>query len=89
MVAAILTDEVHSNSKVSLFAQLHGSLDLLLKKCNLKFEKDYKFVSSSDDKFFKGQQFKVLVKGEEIGSIGVLHPTILGKFGWSHPLVVW
>jgi phenylalanyl-tRNA synthetase beta subunit len=84
-----LTDEVHPNSKVSLFAQLHGSLDLLLKKCNLKFEKDYKFESSKHDEYFKGQQFDLLVKGEQIGSIGVLHPFILSKYSWFNPVVVW
>jgi phenylalanyl-tRNA synthetase beta subunit len=31
----------------------------------------------------------VLVKGETIGSIGAVHPEVLNKLEWNHPVVAW
>jgi len=59
---------------VSLFAEAHGTLDLILRKSHLRFGADYEFRTSQKSHYFKGQQFDVLVKGEVIGEIGTLHP---------------
>ena len=47
-IAALITDEVQEGSKKgSLFSIIHGALDILLKKANLTFSKDYKLIPSS------------------------------------------
>ena len=62
-ISAVLTDEVHKDSKKGIFSILHGSLDIIMKKSNLEFGKDYKLNSSSHKFYFPGQQFDVELKG--------------------------
>jgi phenylalanyl-tRNA synthetase beta subunit len=86
----LVTDEVlEGNKKGSLFSIVHGALDLLLKKSNLEFSKDYRLVPNHSDFYFPGQQFKVEAHGKELASLGVVHPKVLAKFGWTHPTAVW
>lgn len=89
-IAALVTDEVQEGSKKgSLFSIVHGALDILLKKANLVFSKDYKLVPSNSQFYFPGQQFRIEAHGQELGTLGVVHPRVLAKFGWSHPAAVW
>jgi phenylalanyl-tRNA synthetase beta chain len=88
-LAAAITDEVQEGSRKGLFSVVHGALDLVLKKANLIFGKDYRLVPTTSPFFFPGQQFLVEVGGEELGSLGVVHPVVLGKFGWAHPTAMW
>lgn len=89
-IAALITDEVLEGSKKgSLFSVVHGALDVLLKKAHLEFGKDYKLVPETSSFFFPGQQFKIVGRGEELGCLGVVHPQVLSKFGWTHPTAVW
>lgn len=30
-----------------------------------------------------------MAHGQELGSLGVVHPKVLVKFGWNHPTAVW
>ncbi len=85
----MLTNEVKENSNTSLFAEAHGNLELMLKKSHLRFGTDYEFRPSNKNHYFRGQQFDVIVKGETIGEIGTLHPQILMKLDWPHPVVAW
>jgi phenylalanyl-tRNA synthetase beta subunit len=61
----------------------------VLKKANLEFLKDYKLVPSKNEFYFPGQQFSVEIGGEQLGSLGVVHPKVLAKFGWAHPAATW
>jgi phenylalanyl-tRNA synthetase beta chain len=89
-IAALVTDEVQEGSKKgSLFSVVHGAMDTLLKKSNLEFSKDYRLVPTSSPFYFPGQQFRVEARGKELGSLGVVHPKVLNKFGWTHPTAVW
>jgi phenylalanyl-tRNA synthetase beta subunit len=77
------------NKKGSIFSIVHGALDILLKKSNLHFEKDYKLIPSNSTFYFPGQQFIVEVHGKNLGTLGVVHPKVLNNFGWNHPTAVW
>jgi phenylalanyl-tRNA synthetase beta chain len=88
-IAAVYTDEVSSRKNKGIFAIIHGVLDLLMKKCNLSFPKDYSLKKSDNPLFFPGQQFEVLLHGESVGVMGVVHPQVLHNFNWTHPTVMW
>ena len=89
-IAALVTDEVQEGSKKgSLFSIVHGALDILLKKSHLSFGQDYRLVPTDIQFYFPGQQFRIEAGGKELGSLGVVHPRVLGKFGWIHPTAVW
>lgn len=38
-----------------------------------------------DSAFFPGHHAQVIVKGENLGVIGVLHPNVIGQFGLKLP----
>lgn len=40
-IAAVCTDEVSDTRSKGLFSIVHGAMDILLKKCNQHFPKDY------------------------------------------------
>ena len=60
-----------------------------MKKNNLYFGRDYSLVPSHSLLFFPGQQFRILLKGQELGMMGVVHPIVLSNFGWTHPVATW
>lgn len=60
-----------------------------MKKCNLKFAADYSLQKSQNPFYFPGQQFNVLLHDKVIGSLGVVHPSVLVNFNWTHPTVMW
>ena len=88
-LAAAITDEVVEGSKKDIFSEVHGTLDLVLKKCGLEFQKDYRLRLGKSNFFFPGQQFEVLIGEEVLGQVGVVHPKVLKKFGWNHPTAMW
>lgn len=88
-IAAVYTDEVSEQKNKGIFSFVHGSLDNIMKKSNLNFPKDYTLRNSEDPLFFPGQQFEVVLKGEVVGRIGVVHPNVLHNFNWLHPTVMW
>ena len=88
-LAALITDEVTSEKKKGIFSIVHGALDLILKKSNLTFGKDYTLRPSKSELFFPGQQFDIEIHGDHLGSIGVVHPLVLKNFGWVHPTALW
>lgn len=60
------------------FEVIHGALGLLMTKVGATIGKDYTLVEDKDDrKFFNGRGAKVLLAGQSIGCIGVLHPEVL------------
>jgi hypothetical protein len=61
-LAAVITDEVLEGHKKEIFSVIHGSLDLIMKKCNFEFKKDYYLLPGKNPFFFSGQQFEVILK---------------------------
>lgn len=88
-IAAVYTDEVSDNKNKRLFSNIHGALDTLMKKCNLHFPEDYELKETKNPFYFPGQQFEVILKGNSIGSLGVVHPAVIRNFNWMHPTVMW
>jgi len=88
-IAAVYTDEVSDTKKKGIFSIIHGALDILMKKCNLHFPKDYSLKKSDSPFYFPGQQFEIILKGVCVGTLGVVHPSVLHNFSWTHPTVMW
>lgn len=80
---------LEGSKKGSIFSIAHGALDILLKKSNLEFGRDYKLVPLDSAFYFPGQQFRVEAHGKELGTLGVVHPRVLANFGWTHPTAMW
>jgi len=72
----------------SNFEVIHGLLDIIMVKVGADFTKrDYKLVEDNKDpRFFPTRGFSVLLKGKKIGSVGVLHPEVLGNFELKYPV---
>jgi len=81
-IAALVIDTA------SNFEVIHGLLDLLMTKVGADFAKrDYKLVEDNEDvRFFPTRGFSVLLNGIKIGSIGVIHPEVLGHFELKYPV---
>lgn len=85
-IAGLLTDEVTSKKNKGLFSQIHGVVDLLLLKLRIT---DYKLQPIQLGLFFDAQQAAILVGGQQIGVMGILHPEVLDRFVWNHPVAVF
>ena len=72
----------------SNFEVIHGLLDLLMTKVGADFDKrDYKLAEDNDDpRFFPSRGFAVMLKGQKIGNVGVIHPEVLGHFELKYPV---
>lgn len=80
-IAAMVCDQS------SNFEVIHGLLDLLMTKVGSKMLKDYKLVEDAEDtRFFTKRGVSILLKGKKIGSMGVIHPEVLGNFELKYPV---
>lgn len=56
-------------------------------KVGAKMSIDYKLVEDNDDvRFFSRRGVSILLKGKKIGSMGVLHPEVIGNFELKYPV---
>ena len=66
---------------------IHGLLDLLMTKVGAKMTADYKLVEDNEDvRFFTRRGVSILLRGKKIGSMGVLHPEVIGNFELKYPV---
>jgi len=66
---------------------IHGLLDLLMTKVGAKMTADYKLVEDNEDvRFFTRRGVSILLRGKKIGSMGVLHPEVIGNFELKYPI---
>lgn len=50
-------------------------------------KRDYKLVEDNEDvRFFPTRGFSVMLGGNKIGSVGVIHPEVLGNFELTYPV---
>ena len=72
----------------SNFEVIHGLLDLLMTKVGADFAKrDYCLAEDNEDpRFLPTKGFSVMLGGRKIGSIGVVHPEVLGNFELTYPV---
>jgi phenylalanyl-tRNA synthetase beta chain len=80
-IAAMVCDQS------SNFEVIHGLLDLLMTKVGCKMGKDYRLVEDSTDvRYFTRRGVAIMLNGKQIGSMGVLHPEVLGNFELKYPV---
>lgn len=80
-IAAMVCDQS------SNFEVIHGLLDLIMTKVGCVMSKDYKLVEdSSDERYFTKRGVAIMLKGKKVGSMGVLHPEVLGNFELKYPV---
>jgi phenylalanyl-tRNA synthetase beta chain len=65
---------------------IHGLLDILMKKLDLKWKTDYSLVPSEDPTFFPKRQAEIYVKNQKAGIFGMIHPEVLQNFGIGFPV---
>jgi len=72
----------------SNFEVIHGLLDLIMTKVGANFAtRDYCLAEDNEDvRFFPQRGFSVLLGGKKIGSVGVIHPEVLGNFELKYPV---
>ncbi len=80
-IAAMVLDQS------SNFEVIHGLLDLLMTKVGAKMSVDYKLVEDDQDaRYFTRRGVSILLGGKKIGSMGVLHPEVIGNFELKYPV---
>ena len=56
-------------------------------KVGSKMQKDYKLVEDTEDvRFFTRRGVSILLNGQKIGSMGVIHPEVLNNFDLKYPV---
>ena len=73
------------------FEVIHGALCQLMTKIGATLNKDFYLKPHGDDgdaKFFPQRGADVYLSGQNIGSIGVLHPEVLKNFELKNPVSV-
>ncbi|XP_033097809.1 phenylalanine--tRNA ligase beta subunit-like [Anneissia japonica] len=70
------------------FEVIHGLLDRAMQLLEIPFSQTgqgYYIKAIDDPTFFKGRCAEVIVNGEHVGKLGVIHPDVLSKFDLSMP----
>lgn len=72
------------------FEVIHGIMDRIMQILDVSLSNDDKskgyYISSHNDSlFFPGRCAQVILNGQSIGSLGVLHPEIINNFDLLHP----
>eukprot|EP00298_Acanthocystis_sp_HF-20_P014611 c20841_g1_i2.p1 GENE.c20841_g1_i2~~c20841_g1_i2.p1 ORF type:complete len:642 (-),score=298.90 c20841_g1_i2:12-1937(-) len=70
---------VYQDTNTAGFQFVHGMLDRLMVSLAVS-PSEYSLVPSNDPSFFAGQQATIVVRGKEVGQIGVIHPQVLLNF---------
>ncbi|ELT99894.1 hypothetical protein CAPTEDRAFT_158835 [Capitella teleta] len=73
-------------NKSSGFEVIQGLLDRVLQLLQIPFNQSGYFLRATQDaSYFAGQCADIVVRGESIGKIGVLHPEVIQKFDLTMP----
>jgi phenylalanyl-tRNA synthetase beta chain len=65
---------------------IHGLLDIIMKKLAFGYASDYTLVPAEDPTFFPKRQANVFLAGQNVGIFGIVHPEVLENFGISFPV---
>lgn len=68
------------------FEIIQGVLDLIMTKIGAVFGKDYKLEETDDPLYFPKRGAHVVLNGNKIGTIGILHPDVLANFHIKYPV---
>ncbi len=67
----------------SNFTEIRGVVDAVMRERRL----EYNIIGTDDPAFLKGRRAALLVGGDEIGTLGEIHPDVLTNFGLQQPTV--
>jgi phenylalanyl-tRNA synthetase beta chain len=76
-MAALISDQSVNYSSIA------SCVDVLMKNLGIK----YKLKEAKDSSFIEGRCATIVVKKEEIGIVGEIHPKVLGNWGIGFPVV--
>jgi phenylalanyl-tRNA synthetase beta chain len=65
---------------------IHGLLDVVMKKMAFQYGSDYLLRPSDDASFFPKRQAQVVLQGVVVGIFGIIHPEVLHNFGINFPV---
>lgn len=65
---------------------IHGLLDVVLTKLSYEFSVDFYLQPSTHPTFLPGRQAEVVLKGQVIGHLGIVHPEVLDNFDLKIPV---
>ncbi|KAJ2947379.1 hypothetical protein O0L34_g17146 [Tuta absoluta] len=73
--------------RTSGFQHVHGLLDRVMLQLRTHCgERGYSLRASTDPAYFPGRCAEVVLRGDVIGKVGVLHPTTLAAFDLTNPV---
>jgi phenylalanyl-tRNA synthetase beta chain len=78
---------LQTHQDASGFEFIHGLLDHLMLKLNIKLDKEkgYSISEASDPSLFPKRQANIHYRGKIIGLFGIVHPKVLKNFEWPYP----
>jgi phenylalanyl-tRNA synthetase beta chain len=77
------SESVYSGNDLVDFFDIKGDLEKILAHSGLS---EYSFVRSENSILHPGQAADIMRNGEYAGFIGALHPSVLSKLGFHHPV---
>jgi len=84
---------LYTDTKHSCLDLVHGTLDFLMDKLKIPHDKEvgYSLKLSNKPFYFKQLQASILLKGKEIGHMGILDPNVLGvkDWEWVYPVSIF
>jgi phenylalanyl-tRNA synthetase beta chain len=71
--------------KVPGFEIIHGLLDRVMQILDVSYSSGYHLKSTDDPMYFPGRCAEVIVRGQVMGKLGVIHPNVISSFNLSMP----
>mmetsp|Transcript_18003 Transcript_18003/g.12938 ORF Transcript_18003/g.12938 Transcript_18003/m.12938 type:complete len:142 (+) Transcript_18003:1471-1896(+) len=73
--------------QIGNFQEIHGLLDLVMTKIGAEPGKQYYLKECNDDsRYFGKRGANIMLNGKKIGTVGVLHPSVLENFELKYPV---
>ena len=47
-----------------------------------------RLMASSDPFFLGSQQADIMIRGQKVGQLGIVHPKVLKAWDWQHPIAM-
>lgn len=79
---------IRTNIKSSELSLIHGLLDFVMGKLKVPLDevKGYSIKKGTSPTYFRELQADIFYKGQLIGHMGILEPSILQRMGWIYPI---
>ncbi len=74
-----------STHSTANFAEIKSVVESVLRELGLEYE----IAESKDSAFLEGRRASILIKGENTGAFGEIHPDVILNFGLDHPIIAF